>query len=92
MTTGVRIVSQTAPSYPDDARDAGAEGVVRLVVEVLADGSPGEIEIEVTSGWRSLDDAAVAAVRRWRFAAATIDGVPCRARVRVPPIRFRLDV
>lgn len=89
--TSARIVAAPPPSYPADAREAAVEGAVRLVVEVLEDGTAGEVVIDVTSGWRSLDDAAVAAVRSWRFEPAREDGAPCRSRLRLPPIRFRIE-
>lgn len=87
-TTRARLLSSPAPAYPESARAAGAEGVVRLRVEVLEDGAVGEVEIVGSSGSTVLDDAAVAAVRSWRFEPATADGAPRRVRVDLGPIRF----
>jgi protein TonB len=57
----------------------GAEGTVALRVFVLADGTVGTVEVITSSGSAVLDRTAVQAVRRWRFAPATRDGVPMDA-------------
>jgi periplasmic protein TonB len=91
LRVGARLVAYAPPPYPPSARDRGLEGAVRLDVDVDADGAVGEIRVTVSSGAASLDDAAVAAVRRWRFAPATIDGAAVPSTVTLPPIRFRLE-
>ncbi|ASJ23956.1 TonB_C domain containing protein [Laribacter hongkongensis] len=48
------------------------------------------MEIDTSSGFARLDQAAVTAVRQWRFAPARHGDVPVAAWARVP-IRFRLD-
>src|SRR2546425_4583757 len=58
------------PSYPSAAREQGLEGVVVLGVLVGVNGRAVEISVRTSSGARVLDDAAVDAVRRWRFAPA----------------------
>jgi len=47
------------------------------------------VTVEESSGVASLDDAAAAAVRRWRFRPARRNGTPVRATVQVP-VRFAL--
>jgi len=59
----------------------GAEGTVALRALVLADGTVRNVEIATSSGSAVLDQAAVDAVRRWRFAPAARDGVPIDAYV-----------
>ncbi|MDI6725490.1 MAG: TonB family protein, partial [Smithellaceae bacterium] len=56
-----------APIYPSLARQRGYEGVVVLAVEVLATGAIGNIKLKKTSGYVMLDQAALEAVRSWRF-------------------------
>ena len=41
---------------------------------MLADGTAGDVRVLESSGTESLDAAAVAAVRRWKFAPATVGG------------------
>jgi periplasmic protein TonB len=78
-----------APDYPLAARQRGQEGRVVLSVEVLPSGDAGAVTVERSSGVASLDDAAVEAVRRWRFRPAQRNGTTIRATVQVP-IRFAL--
>ncbi len=77
------------PRYPRDARRRGEEGNVMLLVDVLPNGRVGEISVESSSGHRLLDDAAVKAVRRWRFEPAKKTGRPVQAQVRIP-VEFNL--
>jgi TonB family protein len=59
------------PRYPPDALRRRIEGTVLLKVEVRPSGETGTVDVARSSGHRSLDDAAVEAVRRWRFRPAT---------------------
>lgn len=78
------------PVYPAQAQDRGDEGAVALRLLVGADGGTREIRLFRSSGNRLLDDAAMAAARRWEIEPASIDGRPTEAWVEVP-VRFRLD-
>jgi protein TonB len=78
-----------APPYPGPARRRGHEGTVYLAVEVLAGGTTGRIRVERSSGHPILDDAALQAVREWRFEPAMKNGIPVASWVEVP-IRFVL--
>lgn len=62
------------PSYPMVARRMGWQGKVVLNVEVLANGSPGQINLHQSSGHDVLDKAALKAVSKWRFVAARQNG------------------
>jgi protein TonB len=86
-----RLLSYAAPEYPEWARDRNLEGAVRVEVEVLADATVGRVRVVQSSGVAAFDDAAVAAVRKWRFAAATLDGVAFATTIALPAIRFRLE-
>jgi len=72
------------PAYPEVARRRGQEGTVTLEVLVLADGRVGEMDLVASSGYRSLDKAALKAVRRWQFKPATSLSAPVESRVLVP--------
>lgn len=78
-----------APPYPGPARRRGHEGTVLLAVEVLTGGATGRIRVERSSGHPLLDDAALQAVREWRFEPAMKNGTPVPSWVEVP-IRFVL--
>ena len=62
------------PAYPMVARRMGWQGRVVLNVEVLESGSPGQIKLHQSSGRDVLDNAAMQAVRGWRFVPARQNG------------------
>jgi len=80
----------TPPAYPEEARRRGIEGTTMLLVRVGRDGEAKEVTLSSGSGSALLDEAAVAAVRRWHFRPAFIGALPVESLVEVP-IRFRLD-
>ena len=82
--------SDRPPVYPAMARRRGEQGRVVLRVSVAAGGTPAQVAVGQSSGFPSLDDAAMDAVRQWRFVPATRDGQPVPAVAEVP-ILFRLE-
>jgi periplasmic protein TonB len=79
-----------APNYPSLAQRQGWEGTVWLNVFVKPNGLPGQIELQKTSGRKTLDDAAITAVRNWRFVPAKRGKTPVEGWVSVP-IEFSLN-
>lgn len=78
-----------APEYPSLAMRRGWEGTVLLRVHVLANGKPGDIHLQKSSGRTQLDDAALSAVKRWSFVPAKQGDTPVDGWVSVP-IDFNL--
>jgi periplasmic protein TonB len=79
------------PPYPARARRLGEQGTVTLRILVAADGSVANAEIAHSSGFDTLDRAALETVRtRWRFVPARRAGAPVKSWVLVP-IRFALS-
>jgi protein TonB len=78
------------PPYPEAAREDGLEGLVRLAVEVDAQGRVSAVRWDARSGVMLLDIAARDAVRLWRFEPARQDGQAVASTVRVA-LQFRLD-
>jgi len=78
------------PDYPAEAQRRGWQGRVVLRVEVSPAGSPLSVDVRVSSGHELLDQAALRAVRRWRFVPATQGGTPVAGTVDVP-VQFRLE-
>ncbi|NIQ40182.1 MAG: TonB family protein [Proteobacteria bacterium] len=78
------------PRYPRMAVSRSQEGTVILWVEVLPDGSVGEVEIFKSSGHTILDRSALRAVRKWQFKPGTKMGRPIAMKVKVPVV-FRLE-
>jgi periplasmic protein TonB len=78
-----------APVYPDAALERELEGTVWLRVRVLANGRAASVEVQQTSGWRVLDDAALRTVRNWLFVPASRGGTNVDGWASVP-IVFKL--
>ena len=69
-----QLTKMVEPVYPPDARQARVEGTVKLHVMVGADG---EIQsFRPVSGPESLTQAAMAAVREWRYSPTLLNGKP----------------
>ncbi|HEX9180830.1 MAG TPA: energy transducer TonB [Burkholderiales bacterium] len=83
-------LSNPPPDYPAVARRRGLEGVVLLSVLVNEAGLPKEVKLARSSGTPILDDAALEAVKGWRFVPARQGEQAVSAWVEVP-IRFRLE-
>lgn len=71
-------------------REQGVGGVVWLRVWVDNDGRPVEIKLSKGSGYRLLDDAALRAVKLWRFIPAKNGEQRMTSWVEFP-IRFALN-
>ena len=83
-------ISRPAPSYPPDAIRNGETGTAVVRIEVGADGEPIEVSLVSRTGSRSLDRAALAAARRWKFRPAQRNGQPVPGVVEAP-IAFSLE-
>jgi len=79
-----------APAYPRLARNRGWEGTVEFKIRVLANGEVGEVKMKNSSGYKSLDQAARRAIKRWRFTPASRAGKVVESWV-VVPVHFVLD-
>jgi periplasmic protein TonB len=75
-----------APVYPSAARRLREQGRVLLLVDVAPDGLPRQVNLAASSGSPRLDEAALAAVRQWRFVPARRGTTAVPAQVLVPII------
>lgn len=78
------------PNYPAISRRLGEEGKVLLRVKVAVDGSASAVDLEKSSSFERLDEAARQVVARWRFVPAKRGEQAIEASV-IVPIVFRLD-
>ena len=71
------------PQYPPEARAAGIQGVV--LAEIVIDGEGSVIDARVVRSVPLLDEAALKAVKNWRFTPTVVNGqaVPVRMTVTV---------
>jgi len=77
------------PPYPVVSKRAGEQGRVLLRVRVDERGTVEEVEVQATSGFPRLDEAARSAVRRWRFVPAKL-GDRTVAGWALVPVNFTL--
>ena len=86
---GVAVLERIQPAYPAAALHQRIEGEVIVRVEVSEDGVPSAVSLSRSSGHASLDDAALTAVRRWRFGPAMENGRLVSRTVEIPWV-FRI--
>ena len=79
-----KVISEAKASYTAEAMQAGIQGSVLLEAVVLRDGTVGEVAVTRSlDAVHGLDDAAVQALKRWRFEPGTKDGKPVPVRVEI---------
>ena len=77
-----------APAYPATSRRLKEQGAVLIFVQVNERGDPLSVQLKQSSGYERLDQAALEAVRLWRFVPAKRGQTPIAASV-IVPIHFR---
>lgn len=60
-----RLVSRIEPDYPETLRQRGIGGTVRMKIVIAPSGSVKAVELR--GGNAALGEAAIAAVRKWRY-------------------------
>ena len=68
------VTHRVDPDYPLEARQANLQGVIELDVVVGRDGSV--VDVRALNGPEVLAQAAMDAMRWWRFEPYRIDGKP----------------
>jgi TonB family protein len=89
VDANLQPLSSPPPRYPELARGRGHEGTVFVEADVDERGVPSAVRVRQSSGHTMLDEAAVAAVDKWRFRPALSAGKTVPRRV-IVPIEFRL--
>jgi TonB family protein len=84
---GRRIIHQVMPEYPELARQAGVQGTVVLDTVVSVEGTV--TQVKFVSGPKALSQAAMDAVRWWRFEPFFVNGQPAIVETTVA-VDFRL--
>jgi TonB family protein len=83
-----RLVHRVSPEYPKKARKQHVEGVVRLHAIIGKDGAPRELTVLV--GDPLLTEAALKAVRQWRYEPTLLLGEPVEVDTTIDVI-FQLN-
>jgi len=72
------------PKYPPQAVREHHTGKCILKVLIGTDGSPKEVTVEKSSGYRELDQAAIAAAKTWMFNPGSKGGKPYEGYALIP--------
>jgi len=86
----LQLLSGADLVYPEPARAAGVEGVVRVRYDVTVEGRVVNAHVDAADPVGVFDEAALALVRSWRFRPAVEDGESVAAPARVSEVRFQL--
>ena len=81
------LASRVEPEYPEEARRQKIQGAVVLAIRIGTDGSVEDLQF--VSGPPQLAEAAVNAVKHWRYKPQTVNGHPAQIQTRVT-LDFRL--
>lgn len=87
---GVAYLNNPAPNYPNLSKRMGEEGRVLLRVLVSENGKAESVELEKSSGYERLDNAAIDVVKKWSFIPAKKGKEVLSAYVLVP-VKFTLN-
>lgn len=89
-TANVNMAQCEKPEYPSASRRMEEEGTVALRFLVGVDGKIVQSEIEKSSGYKRLDEAARTGLSKCQFKPATVDGKPEQAWTTIRYV-WRLD-
>jgi TonB family protein len=81
------LLHRVEPDYPEEALQQQIQGAVVLEVHTRRDGTIQEVKL--LSGPRLLADAAIAAVKQWRFKPRMVQGQPAEMQTTVT-LNFKL--
>ena len=77
----MELVQRVQPVYPPLARQARVQGVVVLKALIAKDGTVQTLELE--SGHPMLVNAAMDAVKKWRYKPYVVNGVPVEVQTSI---------
>ncbi|MBN1566340.1 MAG: M56 family metallopeptidase [Acidobacteria bacterium] len=70
-----KLINRVTPIYPEEAKRESLEGTVRLEVTINEEGFVSGI-IAAPGTYEILEDAAIAAVKQWRYSPTLLNGEP----------------
>lgn len=88
ITTAPKLIKRVVPIYPEEARKNRVTSTV--VVEIIINGKGEVIQAKVESGHPLFNEAALQAVKQWRFEPYIVNGKAISVKVLVPVV-FKLS-
>ena len=89
QAASLKRVREVPPVYPREAERLGLKGWVDVEFTIAPDGTTQDVVVSNSQPQRTFDQAAVDAVKRWRFAPVMRDGAAVTQRAAMR-IRFEL--
>jgi len=87
--TPAKLIHQAQPDYPESAKARGVQGDVVLRAVIFLDGSVGSLK-PAGSPDPDLAQAAISAVRQWRYEPALLNGQPIETATTIT-VNFQLE-
>jgi len=87
--TDVIPVVRVAPTYPRNAKLAKIQGQVTMAVTINPDGTVSDAKVLESDPPRLFDEAALTAMKRWKFRPKIVNGAPVSQRAK-QTIEFKL--
>jgi periplasmic protein TonB len=88
-TANMTVANRVDPVYPPQSRRAGEEGTGIFRVLVDQSGRPMEVSVVNSSGFPRLDEAAMTAIKKWKFKPAMNAGQAVQSWTKVQ-VKFEL--
>ncbi len=82
-------VRTVPPEYPLQLRREGVSGVVVISCVIDEHGNVTEVAVEKSTN-AAFNSPALAALKKWRFKPATLDGTPVAKKVMIP-LKFNFE-
>lgn len=90
-SNSVVLLMPVSPQYPERLRQRGIEGYVDLAFTVTSAGTTENFTVIRSQPERVFDQAAIKAVRKWKYRARTKDGIPIATDNVSQRIRFTME-
>ena len=88
---GPSVVERIVPRFPDEARDRGIEGQVRVRFDVDTSGATFNLRIIESDPPGVFDEAVMEAIGGWILQVLLVDGLPQVQRDIEYPVHFRIN-
>lgn len=85
------LITAAGPDYPLEARISGIQGYVKLIYDVTVEGEVVNVRVLAANPVGVFDEAAVAALKRWRFSPAKTGDRPAASKNQVSTLTFELE-
>lgn len=82
-------VRTVAPDYPYELRREGIAGVVTISCVIDARGNVTDVTVEKSTN-PAFNNSAVAALKKWKFKPATLEGEPVAQKI-IIPLKFNVQ-